>query len=106
MKTGELNLPVAKEPMQFLYQDVKLQHLNPGYQNKELDEFIKYYKPQKGVILETFEYNEKANEENFIIEMAYKVRNIWLAGNTTPLTVFRQFNKTRNNLLTMYFLKI
>ena len=97
---NEKNAP-EKKPLQLVYQNIHLQHLNPGYENKEAAEFLKYYKSKEPLVLETFKYNNETNEENFVIEIATLIRIGWIHGGSTPASLFRQFNRSRNELLSM-----
>ena len=87
---------------QLLYKDVRLQHLNPGYSNKDAYEFMKLYKAKEELVLDTFKYNNETNEENFVIECATAIQTAWLQGDKNATGLFKQFNKQRNSRLSMY----
>ncbi len=93
-------------PKELLYKDLRLQHLNPGYDNREAYEFLKNYQSRETLVLDTFKYNDESNEENFIIEIAGRIRTAWLQDGKPALAVFRQFNRQRTGKLSMYGEKI
>jgi hypothetical protein len=85
-----------------IYKDIRLQHLNPGYNNKDIGEFLNSYQGKEGVIVDTFRSNELINEENFLIRIASMILDNWNEKNSVTVMLIRRINKEGIDSITLF----
>ena len=85
-----------------LYNDIRLQHLNPGYNNEDVNEFLNSYKGKESVIVDTFRSNELINEENFLIRIASMILDNWNEKNSATVMLIKKINKEGIDSITLF----